>query len=180
MLAWLAALWVPPTVLANPYLEDPNREFRYDDSRDVPWIEQDTNIPALPDPDDLQNLRIEGLPPGFELYLDTTGLTVDAKDGVIRLWLFLRSDRGTNNGTFEGFRCASGEYRVYGYATPRREPPVTRANRSTWRGVKDSRGDRYRRALMESYLCDLRGAREPSDIHQAVRAGNPRDSLLER
>jgi hypothetical protein len=179
-LAFVGWLLSAAAALGNPFLEPENPEFQYDDSRDVPWIEQETQIPDLPDLIDLQYLQIDGLPRGLKLYLDTARLTIDPNDEVIRLWLYVRSDRGADNGTYEGFRCTTGEYKVYAYATPRREQAVTPARGSAWRAAKGTPGSRYRRALMNGYLCGLRGARPPVDIRQAVRAGQPRDPMLYR
>lgn len=175
----LVILSLPATALAKPIdWEEP--EFRYDDSRDMPWIEEETEIAPVPDLVDLQHLRIDGLPPGMKLHLDTKGLTVDPKDQVIRLWVFVRSDGGANNGTYEGYRCVTREYKIYAYATPRRKPPVSLAKGSVWRAATDNRSSLYRKALMQDYLCELRGPRRPNEIHQAVRAGKPRGSLFER
>ena len=94
--------------------------FNFDETLVDPWIEQETQIPDLPEFSSLQPLRVTGLPPGLELFLDTARVTVDPDDGVVRLWVYLRSQQGTLNGTYEGYRCTTGEYRVYGYATPGR------------------------------------------------------------
>lgn len=181
--AWLAvlALLVTSSVaIGNPYLESPVPEFRYDDSGDVPWLEEQTEIPPPPEVSDLQFLQIEGLPPGLELHLDTARVVVNPKDQVIRLWVYLLSDQGAKNGTYEGFRCGTGLYKVYGYATPRRTPPVTRAKRTEWRIAEHRPGSLHRRILMDSYLCGLRGPRPLAEIQQAVRYGSPHDPMLDR
>ena len=180
MLAALLVLLASSTTAMAKPLDWEETEFNYDDSLDMPWIEEETEIAPLPELADLQHLRIDGLPPGMALHLDTKGLTVDPKDRVIRLWLFVRSDGGADNGTYEGYRCSTRQYKIYAYATPRREPPVTVAQTSAWRAAADGRSNRYRRVLMQDYLCGLRGARKPDEIHQAVRAGKPRGWLLER
>ena len=166
---------------ANPYLEDPDdRTFDYDDSQDKPWIENEAEIPPPPDPSTLDELQITGLPPGFTLLLDLERLAVDPVDRVIRLWLVLRSKEGHDNTSFEGYRCASGEYRVYAYADPRRDPPVREMTRSTWREARGSMAQNYRRHLLKQTFCGLRGARTPTEIRQAVRSGELRDPLIYR
>ena len=106
--------------LGNPILEPPVEEFDNDESLEVPWIEEDTGIPQLPDVAELQFLDVKGLPPGLKLYLDTARVKVDPNDRVIRMWVYLRSSHGVDNGSYEGFRCSTGEYRIYGYATSHR------------------------------------------------------------
>ena len=114
---------------SDPYADPTGTKdgpFNFDETLVDPWIEQETQIPDLPEFSSLQPLRVTGLPPGLELFLDTARVTVDPDDGVVRLWVYLRSQQGTLNGTYEGYRCTTGEYRVYGYATPRRDPPTKR------------------------------------------------------
>lgn len=181
-LALCLLLSLPPAQ-ADPYVEDIESgpgQFNYDESRKTPWIEDETEVPDLPELETLQPLRITGLPPELKLFLDTARVNVNNKDGIVRLWVYLRSDRGADNGTYEGYRCVTGEYKVYAYATPRRDPPVTPARRSVWRKARDAVSTPYRQFLMSDYLCGLRGVRPPIEIQQAVRAGKPRDPLLYR
>jgi hypothetical protein len=168
---------------ANPYVEDiesgPGR-FSYDESLARPWLEKEAEIPDLPDLADLQRLRVVGLPPELELYLDVDRVTLDPDDEVLRLWVYLRNKRGADNGTYEGYRCTTGEYKVFAYATPRRDRPVTPAKRSTWRQAKAAVATDYRRSLLRYYFCGLRGARPPIEIQRAVREGKPSDPFLYR
>ncbi len=168
---------------ANPYVEEVESKdgpFKFDETLVDPWIENETEIPDLPDFSSLQPLRITGLPPDLELFLDTARVTVDPDDEIVRLWVYLRSKQGTLNGTYEGYRCTTGEYRVYGYATPRRDPPITPAKRTAWRKARGELSTNYRKYLLRNYLCGLRGARPPIEIQNAVRDGKPRDPLLYR
>jgi hypothetical protein len=150
--------------------------FDYDDSQDIPWIENETEILALPDEADLEQIDIDELPPGMKLLIDTSRISVDPGDRVVRLWMVLRSEGGVDNGTYEGYRCILNEYKVYAHATPRRDPPVSKMKRAVWRDVgKNVRGN-YRRELLLNYFCTLRGARSVQDIRTALTVGVDRDT----
>ena len=174
----LAALWSSFS-LANPYLDSGERRFDFDESLADPWIENETEIPDLPEFSSLQSLSIRGLPPGLSLFLDTARVTVDPDDGIVRLWVYLKSKQGAENGTFDGYRCETGEYKVYAYATPRRDPPITPAKRSIWREARGERSTNYRKYLLRHYLCELGLARKPNEIQRVVRTGDPSGSFMD-
>jgi len=143
-------------------------EFQYDDSRDIPWIENETEVLAMPAADDLVQVDIDQMPPGLQLWVDDSRITVDPKDRVIRLWLWVRGDQGAENGSFEGFRCETLEYKVYAYANPRRDPPVTKAKRPVWRPVSQRRNGNYRRELLAEYFCTLQRTLRADEIRQML------------
>lgn len=138
--------------------------FQYDDSLDTPWIESETAVLALPRPDDLVPVRLDSLPPGIALFIDRSRITVGDKDRVVRAWLWTRGSGGAENGTFEGFRCETREFRVYAYANPRRDPPVNLARRSTWQAIEGSKARNYRLELLQDYFCGIRGTRSAREI----------------
>ena len=151
-------------------------EFSYDDSQDIPWIENETEILAVPQEDDLARINLGDLPPGMTLLVDTRRISVNPDDKVVRLWIVLRSDAGVDNATYEGYRCVLNEYKVYAYATPRRTPPVTKANRPVWREVPSSRNNKLRRELLTDYFCTIRGVRAAEEIRVALTRGVERDT----
>lgn len=168
---------------ANPYVDPAGSKdgpFNFDETLVDPWVEQETQIPDLPEFSSLQPLRVRGIPPDLELFLDTARVTVDPDDQITRLWVYLRSKQGVLNGTYEGYRCATGEYRIYGYATPRRLPPITPAKRAAWRKARGELSTNYRQYLLRNYLCDLRGARSPIEIQNAVSDAKLGDPLFYR
>ena len=137
----------PPAVAArdvgaDPYYdyrdENETGEYSYDDSQDIPWIENETEVLAVPDADDLSTVQLDSLPAGMELLIDKSRISVNPDDRIVRVWLWVRSDSGAERGTFEGFRCNAREYKVYAYANPHREPPVTKAKRPRWISLKTS------------------------------------------
>lgn len=152
--------------------------FQYDDSQDIPWIESETEILALPREQDLVEIDVAELPPGMKLLIDTRRISVNPDDRAVRLWLVLRSDSGVDNGSYEGFRCILNQYKVYAYATPRRTPPVSKTNRPSWRDLSKNPRGNYRRELLQEYFCTIRGVRAESEIRVALTRGVERDTWL--
>lgn len=153
-------------------------DFRYDDSEDIPWIENETEILALPKAEDLKTVQIDRLPDGMQLLVDFPRISVSPADRVVRLWLVVRSRSGAENGTYEGYRCETGEYKVYAYANPRRTPPVTKANRPVWREVKERSNGNYREELLRDYFCGIRGTRSADEIRQAMSGRFQRETFF--
>lgn len=168
--------------IVDPYWEYRDEvsrgEFSYDDSEDIPWIENETEVLALPDADDLVPVAIDQMPPGLQLLVDVSRITVDPKDRVVRLWLWVRSTQGAENGSFEGYRCETGEYKVYAYANPKREPPVTKAKRPVWREVPPRGRGNYRYELLGDYFCGIRGTRKPDEIRQYMTGEFRRETFM--
>jgi hypothetical protein len=152
--------------------------FEYDDSGDIPWIENETKVLAMPQADDLRTVQIDALPGNLELLIDETRITVDPKDRVVRVWLWVRSDSGAESGTFEGFRCSTREYKVYAYANPRRDPPVRKATRANWLSAKKSRTANYRAELLNHYFCGIRGTRDADEIRSAMTGEFRRETFF--
>jgi hypothetical protein len=153
---------------ADPYYEYRDEvdrgEFSYDESQDIPWIENETEVLALPDPEDLTEVKLDQLPPGMSLSIDKSRITVNPEDKVVRAWLWVRSSAGAENGSFEGFRCDSYEYKVYAYANTRRTPPVTKAKKPRWVVAKKTDFGNYRWELMSHYFCGYRQSRSAREI----------------
>jgi hypothetical protein len=156
---------------------DPYRDYRgtgsgggfdYDDSGDIPWIENETEVLAMPQAENLSPVGVDALPRGMTLLIDRSRITVDPKDRVVRVWLWLRSDQGAESGSFEGYRCETREYKVYAYANPRRDPPVSKAKAPTWLSAKSAAGANYRLELLNDYFCGIRGARTAQEIGVAM------------
>ncbi len=155
-------------LIIDPYYEYRDEvskgEFEYDDSQDIPWIENETEVLAVPQPDNLSQIKLDQLPEGFTLFIDKSRIDVNENDDVIRVWLWIRSQSGSESGTFEGFRCATGENKVYAYANPQRDPPVTKSKRPRWQFVNANRNGNYRFELMKDYFCGIRGTRTAGEI----------------
>ena len=178
----LSAQVMARDIIVDPYHEHRDEvergEFQYDDSKDVPWIENEAEVLAVPEEDDLVEVDIDSIAPGLRLLVDKSRITVGEKDRVIRLWLWVRSNQGAENGSFEGFRCETREYRVYAYANPDRSPPVSKAKRSRWLPAKSGSRSNYRTELLQDYFCGIRGARKPNEIAQAMTGTFERETFM--
>ncbi len=167
---------------ADPYYEHRDEvdrgEFQYDDSEDIPWIENETEVLAVPEEDDLVELDIDSIPSGLHLSVDMSRITVGEKDRVVRLWLWVRSDQGAENGSFEGYRCETREYKVYAYANPKRSPPVSKAKRPRWLSAQSGLRRNYRAELLQDYFCGIRGTRKPDEIVQAMTGTFERETFM--
>jgi hypothetical protein len=152
--------------------------FSYDSSEDVPWIENETEVLALPSEQHLVPLELDMLPDQFELFVDRSRITVGEEDRVVRMWLWVRSNQGNETGTFEGFRCATGEYKIYAHANPGREPPVRIAKRARWKPVRPGDIETYRWELLRDYLCSIRGTRSPREIQDYMTGEFKRETFL--
>jgi hypothetical protein len=160
-------------VVIDPALEAlEQNEFNYDDSREIPWIEYKTNVLVMPKAQDLSPLELDEMPAGMELFVDKSRIAVHPEDGVVRMWMWVRSKFGAEQGSFEGFRCATREYKVYAYANPTRNPPVTSAKNARWRAAKSGVSGNYRAELQRDYLCGISGARSPQEIRNYMDSGS--------
>lgn len=183
-LVWLLLPWATTVdaadVNADPYSQDraatSQGEFGYDDSDDIPWIENETQVLAVPAPNNLNEVHLDALPKGMTLAVDKSRINVNEEDKVVRLWLWMTTASGTQSGTFEGFRCSTFEYKVYAYANPMREPVVSKAKSSVWRDVHQSNTANYRLELMSDYLCGIRGVYDANQIRSRMSGNFARET----
>jgi hypothetical protein len=177
IVAW--PLWAQDSGVDPLYRGEVERGgFEYDDSRDIPWIENETEVLSMPRAEDLQRVAIDALPGNLELSIDMSRITVNPDDRVVRAWLWVRSDSGAESGTFEGFRCSTREYKVYAYANPNRDPPVRKANRAVWLDAKKSGTANYRAELLKDYFCGIRGTRDAAEIRDAMTGQFRRETFF--
>lgn len=153
-------------------------QYDYDDTQDIPWIESEAEVLAPPRAEDLVPVRLDSLPPGMELLIDRSRITVGERDRVIRAWLWTRGKAGPGSGTFEGFRCETREFKVYAYANPRRDPPVSLARRPPWQPIPGPRSRSYRMELLEDYFCGIRGTRSAREIADNLTGEFRRERFL--
>lgn len=170
-LAWCA------TDVADPYARFTEQDNGYNEALEVPWVEMETRVEAGPDRAALVELENQHLPPGMHLLADLAHLSVDPRDHVSRLWIVIRSERGAENATFEGIRCATDEYKVYAYYNPKRSKPLRVVKLPRWRPV---RSNSWRAELARETLCSGTSPRDPRDVrirpqHQASDYRSPYD-----
>lgn len=165
---WLICVFLLTPILAwgqdkvlDDYLGSGVDDTAYDESLEIPWVEIETRVQQGPKESDLTEVEVERLPPGMTLYADLENLTVDERDHVARLWLVVRSSGGVDNGSYEGFRCATGEYKVYAYHNPKRSTPLRRVRLPRWRLI---RPNDYRSDLAQEVLCSDTNPRDPRSV----------------
>ena len=160
LLAWCPLLAPAATDVADPYASFQAQDD-YDESLEVPWVEIETHVQKGPDEQALVELENQHLPPGMRLFADLEHLAVDPRDHVSRLWLVVRSARGADNATFEGYRCATSEYKVYAYYNPRRSKPLRVVNLPRWRAIRPAS---WRDELVRETLCSDTNPRDPDSV----------------
>lgn len=145
----------------DAYLGLGDEDNDYNEALDIPWVEIETQVQRGPVEEDLTELEIRNLPPGMTLLGDLNNLTVDRRDHVTRLWLVVRSESGADNGSYEGFRCATGEYKVYAYYNPKRSTPLRVVRLPRWKTIRPRD---YRLDLAKGTLCSGTNPRDPDRI----------------
>ncbi len=153
-------------------------EFVYDDTQDIPWIENETEILAVPAPENLTELRLDRTPEGVTVLIDKTRIVANPDDKIVRVWLWLRRDRGHESGVFEGYRCQTHEYKTYAYANPGREPQVKKARNPLWRTLPKEGSADFRRELLEDYFCGIRGMRTSGEIADRLSGAFRREYFM--
>jgi len=110
-LRFLALLVLAGCITANRSLSDWERQQGQRETGSKPAAaEESVALPTYPAPGSLVEFTIDD-PGGFRYFVDRATLS-GGKDGVVRYVLVARS-AAAQNVSFEGFRCATGEHRVY-------------------------------------------------------------------
>lgn len=171
----VAVVTALPSVQAadDPYAPFRNDGNNYDDRLEIPWVESEQNIPALPRDEDLIAVRMDDMPSELALYVDPKGATLDDRDGTTRLWLVIKSRAGAYNASYEGYRCGLGEYKIYAYGNPNRAQPVSPVRTTVWRNIPLHGGGAYRAEFARDFLCIGPIARTAHQISDALRGLAP-------
>lgn len=156
---------------------------QFDDPDDIedpePWKESEVVLPPYPKEGDLVELNIPSRGDSFAAFIDSESLQV-GDDGVVRYVVVLRSPRGVDNVIAEGLRCATREYREYGYGSGEKLQAV---GSRPWRLVGQPTGAlAYRLELSETYACQY--DRNPFDkdtiLKRIAGQGGGQDFLDDR
>ncbi len=171
-----ASLAVDP----DPYdrfrgIDENDQDFHYDSNGDAPWAEQAIDKPPAPNPKALRPLDLESAPRGFQVLIDSSSIGKGEYDDVLRYWLVLKSTHGAMNYSYEGMRCGTGEYKLYGYAMPD-GGHVRPYARPAWKPLRATPGGRYRIELKNDYLCNGAVPRPPVEI-RALVAGHDKQEI---
>lgn len=103
----------------------------------------------------------------FKFSVDTDSILIGA-DGVTRYIVVLTNPSGGQQAQYEGIRCDSFQWRLYGTFENQawRENPL-----STWKIIQSNVPNRYQAALAQEAFCNF-GSQE-TNIKGIIRALNP-------
>ena len=125
-------------------------------------------LPEMPKSENFIEYEISGKS-SSKFYVDVSSLSI-GEDGVIRLALGARSTSGVWSLTYEGFRCDSYTYRIYG--TSRGFDNEWRKNRrSKWTSSKNSNAMNMRFDLARYYLCNVGPTNQLTEISRRLEKG---------
>jgi hypothetical protein len=103
----------------------------------------------------------------FKFAVDTNSILIGA-DGVTRYIVVLTSPNGSVQAQYEGIRCDSFQWRLYGNL----ENGVWRENPlSSWRNIQSNVPNRYQAALAQGALCNYDN--QEKNINNVLKSLNP-------
>jgi len=105
----------------------------------------------------------------FKFAVDTESILIGA-DGVTRYIVVLSSPSGSVQTQYEGIRCDSFQWRLYGTLENGawRENPL-----STWRNIQSNVPNRYQAALAQGAFCNF--SSQEKNIKIIIQSLNPND-----
>ncbi len=103
----------------------------------------------------------------FKFAVDTDSILI-GNDGVTRYTVILTSPNGNSQVQYEGIRCDSFQWRLYGTFENGswRENPL-----SSWGNIKDNTPNRYQAALAQGAFCNFKY--QEKDIKTILQSLNP-------
>ena len=156
---------------AAPSQEEQDKSFRRQQAvaaaGKTPWKEVNVELPAPPQEGNLRPLLLHRTGSAYRYFIDAAAISV-ASDKVVRYTVIMVSPAGANSGFFEGLRCATDEFKTYGYLTTNGE--IRRRSKPIWKFIRDhSQGAyMYRKLLAQAYLCDQDGFSNQADAIEAA------------
>ena len=105
----------------------------------------------------------------FKFAVDTESILIGA-DGVTRYIVVMTSPSGSVQAQYEGIRCDSFQWRLYGTLENGawRENPL-----STWRNIQSNIPNRYQAALAQGAICNF--SFQEKNIKKILQSLNPND-----
>ncbi|MES2585447.1 MAG: CNP1-like family protein [Pseudomonadota bacterium] len=103
----------------------------------------------------------------FKFAVDTDSILI-GNDGVTRYIVILTSPNGNSQVQYEGIRCDSFQWRLYGTfeSSAWKENPL-----SSWNPIKDRTPNRYQAALAQGAFCNLNS--QEKNIQNIIKSLNP-------
>lgn len=103
----------------------------------------------------------------FKFAIDTDSISADP-DGVTRYTVVMTSPNGNQQTQYEGIRCDSFQWRLYGNFDNGKWKENTL---SSWKDIKDHNPNRYQAALAQGAFCDLDS--QVKNVKTIIRSLNP-------
>ena len=105
----------------------------------------------------------------FKFAVDTESILIGA-DGVTRYIVVMTSPSGSVQAQYEGIRCDSFQWRLYGTLENGawKENPL-----STWRNIQSNVPNRYQAALAQGAFCNF--SSQEKNIKKILQSLNPND-----
>ncbi len=128
-----------------------------------PWQEQKLDVPAYPTANDLISLDTQF--DDYHYYIDKQSVSVGDEDQVARYTVVIDSEDGVRNVFYEGIRCDTRQYKTYAFGSG--AGPFQRMQDTGWHYIRSEAAFRYRRDLLDYYVCD--GPTVRFDPKQIVR-----------
>ena len=103
----------------------------------------------------------------FKFAVDTDSILI-GNDGITRYTVILTSPNGNTQTQYEGIRCDSFQWRLYGTFENGawKENPL-----STWRAIQDHTPNRYQAALAQGALCNFNT--QEKNLKTVIQSLNP-------
>lgn len=103
----------------------------------------------------------------FKFSVDTNSILI-GNDGITRYIVVITSPNGNKQVQYEGIRCDSFQWRLYGTfeSGAWKENPL-----SSWNPIKDHTPNRYQAALAQGAICNL--SSQEKNINNIIEALNP-------
>jgi hypothetical protein len=103
----------------------------------------------------------------FKFAVDTDSILI-GNDGITRYTVILTSPNGNSQVQYEGIRCDSFQWRLYGTfeSSTWKENPL-----SSWRNIQSNISNRYQASLAQGAFCNL--ATQEKNIKTIVDSLNP-------
>jgi hypothetical protein len=161
----------------------PQSDWERQNIRQQEWQEDAAVAPAYPRQDALLEFFVS-VRSDFRFFVDGASINPGA-DGVVRFVLVARSPAGVENVTYEGIRCATGEYRRYAVG---RADASWSGRPGAWQAIAGGGSQPWHRALQREYFCPqavpirdaAEGARALRDGGHPFAKGFDADSLRDR
>jgi len=106
-------------------------------------------LPEYPDDTNLRQLNIRQSSQIF--YVDISSITSSKKENTVNLVTVAISPHGARTVAYEGLDCGYRRYQPFAFAGS--EGPLKPFADQGWRPIIDKSNGRYRRILIDNYLC---------------------------